>query len=84
MAIKLDVRLSRHWDAFRSIQLGTGFNIFPIIELKKLGRQNYKFGLYSKKFLPLKMEGHLETLLKNIITNKQWLSDSVAFEDLFN
>jgi hypothetical protein len=43
-------------------RFGINFKMFPIVELTKLGGQNFKLGLYSEKYLALKMKGHLEPL----------------------
>ena len=49
-------------------QFGIRFKIFPIVELTLLGEQNFKLGLYSEKFWKaLKMKGHLESLLSEIV-----------------
>ena len=43
-----------------SDQFGIRFKMFPIVELTKLGGQNFKLGLYFGLLLILKMKSHLE------------------------
>jgi hypothetical protein len=45
-----------------SYRCGIRFKIFPIVELTKLGGQNFKLE-HNRKIFSLKMEGHLEPLL---------------------
>ena len=46
-----------------SDQFGVIFKMFPIVELTKLGGQNFEIGPLFGKFLALKMKGQLEPLL---------------------
>ena len=39
-----------HAPGMMSDQFGVRFKMFPIVELTKLGGQNFKLGLYSENF----------------------------------
>ena len=39
-----------HVPGMMSDQFGTRFKMFPIVELTKLGGQNFELGLYSENF----------------------------------
>ena len=50
-----------------SDQFEIRLKMFIIVELTKLGGQNFKLGLLLGKFLALKMKGHLKPLSESII-----------------
>ena len=55
-----------HAPGMMSDQFGIGFKMFPIVELTKLGGQNFKLGLYSGNFWPWKWKVNWNRYFKTL------------------